>query len=65
MKLGDILVAVEGVPVTDSATMLNVVAALHPGREATLKVVRARAETELKVVVGRRPRQQRALRDQR
>ena len=65
MKLGDILVAVEGVPVTDSATMLNVVAALHPGREATLKVVRARIETDLKVVVGRRPRQQRALRDQR
>ena len=65
MKLGDILVAVEGVPVTDSATMLNVVAALHPGREATLKVVRARVETDLKVVVGRRPKQQRALRDQR
>ena len=65
MKLGDILVAVEGVPVTDSATMLNVVAALHPGREATLKVVRARVETDVKVVVGRRPKQQRALRDQR
>ena len=59
IKLGDILVAVEGTPVIDSSSMLNLVAALHPGKQATLKVVRAQQETELKVIVGRRPLQQR------
>ena len=32
IKLGDILVAVEGKPVTDSSSMLNLVAALEPGQ---------------------------------
>src|SRR5687768_9994585 len=59
IKLGDILVAVEGKPVTDSSTMLNLVASLNPGKQATLKVVRANQETEIKVTVGRRPQQQR------
>jgi serine protease DegQ len=59
IKLGDILVAVDGKPVTDSSSMLNLVAALAPGRQATLKVVRSQQETSLKVVVGRRPLQQR------
>jgi serine protease DegQ len=57
MRLGDILVAVEGKPVTDSATMLNVVAALDPGRRATFKVVRSQQETDVKVTIGRRPQQ--------
>lgn len=65
MKLGDILVAVEGLPVKDSSTMLNLVSALPPGKQATLKIVRAQQETDLKVVIGRRPLQQRALREQR
>jgi serine protease DegQ len=59
VRLGDILVSVEGKPVTDSATMLNLVSALDPGKQATLKVVRAQQETELKVTVGRRPLQHR------
>jgi serine protease DegQ len=59
IKLGDILVAVDGKPVTDSSTMLNLVAALNPGKHATFKIVRAQQESEIKVVVGRRPLQQR------
>jgi len=60
VKLGDILIAVEGQPVTDSSSMLNLVAALNPGKQATLKVVRSQQETEVKVIVGRRPQQQRS-----
>ena len=60
IKLGDILVAVDGQPVTDSTSMLNLVAALSPGRQATLKLVRSQREAEVKVVIGRRPLQQRA-----
>ncbi len=59
IKLGDILIAVEGTPVTDSSSMLNLVAALNPGKQATFKVVRSQQETDVKVVVGRRPLQQR------
>jgi serine protease DegQ len=59
VKLGDILIAVDGKPVTDSASMLNLVAAINPGKQATLKVVRSQQETEIRIVVGRRPQQQR------
>jgi serine protease DegQ len=65
VKLGDILVAVEGKPVTDSSAMLNLVSALNPGKRATLKIVRSQQETDINVIIGRRPLQQRALREQR
>jgi serine protease DegQ len=58
LRVGDILVAVEGKPVVDSAGMLNLVAELAPGSAATLKVVREQKETDLRAVIGRRPRQQ-------
>src|SRR3954454_140405 len=54
IKLGDILVSVEGKAVTDSYTMLNLAEALNPGTQATFKLVRAKLETDVKVVVGRR-----------
>ncbi len=59
VKVGDVLVAVEGSPVTDSATMLNLIAALVPGSPATLRVLREAKEFDLKITVGRRPKQQR------
>lgn len=59
IKPGDILIAVNGKPVADSASMLNLIAALQPGQQAALKVVRNRAETEVKVTVGTRPKQSR------
>jgi serine protease DegQ len=62
IKLGDILIGVEGKPVTDSSSMLNLVAALNPGKEATLKLVRNQRETDVKIVIGRRPLQQREQR---
>ena len=59
MKVGDVLIAVEGKPVTDSATMLNLIAALVPGNAATLRVMREAKEIDLKVTVGKRPKQPR------
>ena len=59
MKVGDVLIAVDGKPVTDSATMLNLIAALVPGSAATLRVKREAKEIDLKVTVGKRPKQQR------
>jgi serine protease DegQ len=56
VKPGDILVAVQSNPVIDSTNMLNLIAALEPGQEATLKILRNRAEMLVKVSVGKRPR---------
>jgi len=59
VKPGDILIAVNGAPVNDSAGMLGLVAALPPGEQATLKVVRNKTEAEMKVTIGKRPKQSR------
>ena len=56
IKPGDILVSVESSQVLDSTSMLNLVAALEPGKQATLKILRNRDERLVKVNVGKRPR---------
>jgi S1-C subfamily serine protease len=37
--------------------MLNLIAALEPGRVANLKIIRGGKEIELKVNIGKRPKQ--------
>lgn len=59
IKPGDILVAVESRDVIDSTSMLNLVAALEPGKPATLKILRNRNEMSVKVSVGKRPKSSR------
>ncbi len=59
MKVGDVLIAVDGKAVTDSATMLNLIAALTPGSQSVLRVARDTREIDLKVTVGKRPKQPR------
>jgi serine protease DegQ len=56
VKPGDILVAVDGKTVIDSSTMLNLIAALSPGKTATITVVRNQTEKSIKINVGKRPR---------
>jgi serine protease DegQ len=56
VKPGDILVAVESNEVIDSTSMLNLVAALEPGKQATLKILRNRSEMLIKISVGKRPK---------
>lgn len=58
VKVGDVLVAVDDKPVTDSASMLNLVAALKPGSSATLRVMREAKSIDLRVTVGKRPPKQ-------
>ena len=59
MKVGDVLIAVDGKAVTDPATMLNLIAALTPGSQAILRVMRETKEVDLRVTVGKRPKQPR------
>jgi serine protease DegQ len=55
VRPGDVLLAVEGQPVTDSSNMLNLVAALQPGKRATLTLSRGGSQMSVSVNVGRRP----------
>lgn len=55
IKPGDILVTVEKRPVTDSSSMLNLIAALKPGKSAALQVIRNGKHLAINVTVGRRP----------
>ncbi len=56
IKRGDILLAVESREVTDSTRMLNLIAALKPGEQATLKILRDKEEALVQIKVGTRPR---------
>jgi len=58
VKPGDVLLEVEGKPVADPTTMLNLIAALAPGRPAKLKLKRQDKEFEATITVGRRPKPQ-------
>jgi serine protease DegQ len=56
IRPGDILLAVAGRKVTDSSAMLNLIAALEPGKAANLTILRERRELQMQVNVGKRPR---------
>ena len=55
IRPGDILLDVDGRSVQDPKGMLEMVAALPPGKTASFRVRRSGEEIELKVAVGRRP----------
>ncbi len=58
VKPGDILIEVQGRPVADPASMLNLIAALSPGQAAKLKLKRQGKDVEASITVGRRPKPQ-------
>ena len=58
VKLGDVLLSVNGKPVADSTGMLNMIAVLQPGEQARLKIARNNDREELTVTIGLRPRPQ-------
>jgi serine protease DegQ len=55
VRPGDILLAVNGRKVSDSASLLNLIAKLQPGEAAQLTVARKQQSLDLKIKVGRRP----------
>ena len=57
IRIGDVLVTIDGQPVNDTGTLLNVVAALKPGSRTALTILRNRTEVKLNATVGRRPTQ--------
>ncbi|HEX5676315.1 MAG TPA: PDZ domain-containing protein, partial [Azonexus sp.] len=57
IRPGDILLAVNGKKVSNSSSLLNLIAELKPGIDARLMVARKQQTLDLKVQVGRRPMQ--------
>lgn len=55
IRPGDVLVAVNGNPVRDSTSLLNLIAALAPGKLAQLRLIRDQAVMQLPVTVEKRP----------
>jgi Do/DeqQ family serine protease len=55
VKSGDVLTAIDGRPVADPQTMLNMVASLAPERAVPVKVWRDQKEVDLTLTVGKRP----------
>lgn len=56
IKLGDLMIAVEGKTVTNSSDMLDLIAALPPGQTATFTVMRNQAEKSVEISIGTRPK---------
>ncbi|MCA1979745.1 MAG: Do family serine endopeptidase [Thiobacillus sp.] len=57
VRPGDILLAVNGSKVADSASLLNLIAELKPGETAQLTIARKQQHLKLAISVGRRPMQ--------
>jgi Do/DeqQ family serine protease len=55
VRPGDVLIALDGQSVRDPRAMLDMVAALPPGKSAVFRVRRGTEALDLKVDVGRRP----------
>jgi serine protease DegQ len=56
LQVRDVVQQIDGKPTPDDATLLSQIAALTPGRQATLKVLRDKRPLELEVIVGKRPK---------
>ncbi|HEV2609001.1 MAG TPA: Do family serine endopeptidase [Noviherbaspirillum sp.] len=61
MRPGDILLAVEGKAINDTTEMLNIIAQLKPGNKAKMRVLRRNQESNVEVVVGKRPKPRREV----
>ncbi|MGI4856597.1 MAG: S1C family serine protease [Janthinobacterium lividum] len=62
VRPGDIIVGVNDQPVTETVSLLNVIAQITPGTDATLHVVRRNKPVELTVSIGKRPTPSRTTR---
>src|SRR5690606_38372909 len=55
VKVGDILVGMDGKPVSNVTQMLNMIALLSPGSTARFRFLRDTDEIDLPIVIGIRP----------
>ena len=60
IRPGDVLLSVNGHPVKDSSSLLNLIAALKPDEDIQITVSRKNQSRALTIRVGRRPLQRKA-----
>jgi len=58
VQVRDVVQEIDGRPTQDASALLSQIAALTPGQQATVKLLRDRKAIELPVVVGKRPKPQ-------
>ncbi|CAN5878731.1 DegQ family serine endoprotease [soil metagenome] len=63
IRRGDVIVSLNGAPVSDSNSLRNQVARMQPGSEVTLMISRDNREQELRVTLGELPADRRAAGD--
>ncbi|MGB4811659.1 MAG: Do family serine endopeptidase [Methylophilaceae bacterium] len=56
LHAGDVLLSIEDKPITDTASMLNIIAALQPNKNATVKIFRDDVPKDIVVLIGKRPK---------
>jgi len=56
LRAGDVLLEIEGKPVSDSSSMLNLIAVLKPNQLATLKIARAQKAMSVSILIAKRPK---------
>ena len=56
LRAGDVLLAIDGKSVSDSGSMLNLIAVLTPNKKATIKIARAEKTVEISILIGKRPK---------
>jgi serine protease DegQ len=56
LQVRDVVLEIDGKPTRDGTALLSQIAALTPGHQATLKVLRDKKPLELEVTVGKRPK---------
>ncbi|MFY9329415.1 MAG: Do family serine endopeptidase [Georgfuchsia sp.] len=59
IRPGDVLLAVNGKPITDTQNMIELIAPLQPGHQAKLKLRRDNHNIEVDVTIGKRPQTKR------
>jgi serine protease DegQ len=55
IRPGDILIAIEGKPISNKTEVLNVIAQLKPNNKSTFTVLRNTTKTSVDILIGKRP----------
>lgn len=56
IRAGDVLLAINNREVTDSSSMLNIIAVLKPNEKAVLTLARNQKNIKVEVIIGKRPK---------
>jgi serine protease DegQ len=56
LHAGDVLLSINGKPIIDTGSMLNLIAGLTPNQKAILKISRAEQSISITVLIGKRPK---------